>query len=443
MMAPEISLPLSIAFSVAGLGLLLSFQQPRKRTLAAVDAFMRSSRNYPAMGARLALVLVAVVFVAAALSAAIFRLWPLVSAWLTEGGQPITVLEGISVWPTIFLRMGAFLLCIWFIADSWWRLDENIKKIAEELDLVDTRKKARDAQDKYLLKRPWVRFASYFWYREDEGPIPENGETPNQPVMRFWRMYVHQGHWKGRLFRVSAGVIGMILCWLILAQIFGTPSPPARGDVSFRAYELVTFSLVVVMLFLIFFVADTTLLSWRIVKAFREEPAVWPPETLQKYRARLRVPDEILGDWIDLIFVSKRTKCITTMIYYPFIIIALMVVSRSPLFANFAPSIPNQIATGVAVVIVVACAVALRRSAEASRDKARRQLNDRIVAAKASPNGQRLAGQLETLLRRVEELRDGAFTPFTQQPVVKAILLALGTYGGTALLEYFLLPGVS
>ncbi len=188
---------------------------------------------------------------------------------------------------------------------------------------------------------------------------------------------------------------------------------------------------------MIFFVADTTLLSWRIVKAFREEPAVWPPETLQKYRARLQVPDDILGDWLDLIFISKRTKCITTMIYYPFIIIALMVVSRSPLFANFAPSIPNLIATAVAVVIVVACAVALRWSAEASREKARRQLNDRIVLARASPNEEQLASQLETMLRRVEELRDGAFTPFTQQPVIRAILLPLGTYGGTALLQYF------
>ncbi len=247
-MAPEMTRPLSIAFSVAGLGLLLSFQHSRKKILAVVDAFMRRSRSYLGMSTRLALVLVGLGLITAALSAAIFRLWPPVCAWLTEGGQPITVLERISVWPTIFLRMGAFFLCVWFIADSWWRLDENITRIAGDLDLVDTREKARAAQDNLLLKRPWLRFASYFWYREDKVPIPGNGDTPNQSILRFWRMYVHQGYWKARLLRVSAGVIGMMLLWLILAQIFGNPSPPARGDVSFRAYELVTFFLVVAML---------------------------------------------------------------------------------------------------------------------------------------------------------------------------------------------------
>jgi hypothetical protein len=79
----------------------------------------------------------------------------------------------------------------------------------------------------------------------------------------------------------------------------------------------------------------------RLVRAFRKETTVWPPSTLQKLKAKLRVPAEVLDDWIDLIFVSKRTKCITRMIYLPFVIIALMVLSRSPLLAYFAPSVPD------------------------------------------------------------------------------------------------------
>jgi hypothetical protein len=50
---------------------------------------------------------------------------------------------------------------------------------------------------------------------------------------------------------------------------------------------------------------------------------------------------------------------------------------------------------------------------------------------------------LEILLRRVEELREGAFSPFSQQPMVRAMLLPLGSLGGTALLDYLLLPGFS
>jgi hypothetical protein len=47
------------------------------------------------------------------------------------------------------------------------------------------------------------------------------------------------------------------------------------------------------------------------------------------------------------------------------------------------------------------------------------------------------------LLARIEELRDGTFTPLSQQPLVRAMLLPIGNFSGTALLEYLLLPGLS
>jgi hypothetical protein len=178
-----------------------------------------------------------------------------------------------------------------------------------------------------------------------------------------------------------------------------------------------------------------------MVKALRAETTFWPTRTLKEIGGRLALGKSDLDDWIDLVFVSKRTKCINTLIYYPFVILALFVASRSPLFANYAPSMPDLIVTGLGVLVVIGCAVALHRSAEASRDQARRRLNEKIVAARKSEDSGR-AGQLEMLLRRVEELRDGAFSPFSQQPLVRALLLPLGSLGGTALLGYLLLPGM-
>jgi hypothetical protein len=180
-----------------------------------------------------------------------------------------------------------------------------------------------------------------------------------------------------------------------------------------------------------------------VVKGFRTETGIWPEKTLQQFSRRLGLPKDIVDDWIDLVFVSKRTKCITTFIYYPFLIIALLVVSRSRLFANYGVNVPDVITMAIGVLIVSGCVVALRLSAEALRAKMRRRLNDRIMEARKSADGERLAGQLELLLRRVEELRDGAFSPLSQQPLVRAMLLPLGSFGGTALLEYLLLPGFS
>jgi hypothetical protein len=155
---------------------------------------------------------------------------------------------------------------------------------------------------------------------------------------------------------------------------------------------------------------------------------------------RYGLPQKVLGDCIDLIFVAKRSKCITTLLYGPFLIIALIVVSHGPVLVNYGRSIPDVITMAMAVLIVTACGVALRLSAETTRAEARRRLTERLMIAKGENSGAE-ASQLELLLRRIEELREGAFSPFSQQPLVRAMLLPLGSFGGTALLGYLLGPG--
>ena len=213
----------------------------------------------------------------------------------------------------------------------------------------------------------------------------------------------------------------MLLLWWMLFLVFGQQKPPTRGTLSLDAYEWITFILTFATLFLVFFVADTTLLCWRMIKALREKTVVWGPGAVRKYSDRLgfdggyghRLRHQhgcLEDDWIDLIFISKRTKCITNLLYYPFLIIALILVSRSRLFANYSRNIPDLITMGVGVLIVIACAVALRWSAEASRDKARRQLNEQIIrgqelarrGAAGEPTGVDVAPDRGAARRRVQ-----------------------------------------
>jgi hypothetical protein len=471
-MAPKVSMPAAVGLSVLGLLLLFGIPATRRRAWAGIDTFMEGSSSYAVMTWRFTTVLIGSGLVILAVAAAIYLLWPPVSAWLTHDGQPLASLEGISVWPTIFLRAATLLLCIWFIVRALRALDANIKKIADDMDLVETRRDVKAAQDNAVSKSSlWTRFVSEFGYRlpaDDDATGGKGKEMPRR-VFEFWRTYRYQGRSFARFVRVLTVLLVMAAFWWVLKSVFGYPAPPVRGDVSFYAYTLVTGALVLAAWFLILCVADATWLSWRIVKDFRgaktlsrgdettnrddetdehdvetddrgARTSIWPPRSLKKYGNRLALPHthSALDDWLDLVFVSKRTKCITRLIYAPFLIIALLVLSRSQLFANYAPSIPDLIVTGLALLTLCSCAVALRWSAEESRAKARRRLNEQLVAARKLKDGGRLAGQLEMLLRRVEELRDGAFSPFSQQPLVRGLLLPLGSLGGTALLEYLL-----
>jgi hypothetical protein len=356
--------------------------------------------------------------------------------WLTQSGngQPIMLREGISLWPTIFLRLATLLLCFWLLLFSLDALDDNLKQIEDELYLKQTRDKLETEPPVFLANgRPLTRLARCFGYR-----LPD---VAGNDVLIFWRKYFYLGRLGNRTIRVFAGLAAIGLLWCILFLIFGNPHAPTRGDISSAFYYVVTPVLFGITLILIFFVADATWLCWRLTRDIRTPTIVWPAETLREFSRRYGLPPGVVADCIDLIFVAKRSKCITKLLYWPFLIIALIVVSHSPALAKYGRSIPDVITLAVAVLIVTACAVALRLSAEATRAEARHRLTGRLMIAKGQNSGAQSAGQLELLLRRIEELHEGAFSPFSQQPVVRAMLLPLGSLGGTALLGYLLGPG--
>jgi hypothetical protein len=357
-----------------------------------------------------------------------------VGSWLTRGGQPIMLLEGISLWPTILLRLATLLLCLWLLLYSLDALAENMKQIEDELHLKEMRKDLEKDQAALLQAGgPFTWLARGFGYR-----LPD---IAGDDVLSFWRKYFYLGRLGARTVRVIAGLLAICVLWCILVLIFGNPRAPTRGDLSPVIYSAVTVPLFLANLALVFFVADATWLCWRLTREIRTPTIVWPNRTLQEFSKRYGLPKEVLGDCIDLIFVAKRSKCINTLLYGPFLIIALIVISHSPVLANYGRSIPDVITMAVAVLIITACGVALRLSAETTRAEARRRLTERLIIAKGQSNGAQPASQMELLLRRIEELREGAFSPFSQQPLVRAMLLPLGSFGGTALLGYLLGPG--
>ena len=60
----------------------------------------------------------------------------------------------------------------------------------------------------------------------------------------------------------------------------------------------------------------------------RRAQSLWPQATIGVYRGRLRLQTKLVHDWIDLDFVAKRTKCIGSLIYFPFVLIALLIVPQ-------------------------------------------------------------------------------------------------------------------
>jgi hypothetical protein len=93
---------------------------------------------------------------------------------------------------------------------------------------------------------------------------------------------------------------------------------------------------------------------------------------------------------------------------------------------------------GVTAALIVLSAYSLRLAAEQARDIALRRLNSELLRAIAREDATAKA-LLETVIAAVQGVTEGAYRPFTQQPIVRALLIPFGGYGGLAIIEYFLL----
>ncbi len=259
-----------------------------------------------------------------------------------------------------------------------------------------------------------------------------------------------QGRFKFRFLRItllwgiSLGVTTFILFW-----IYGTPIVPARGDRAWSIYQILTITDVFAMFFLIFLVVNSTLYCYLFVRQLSNFHSRWPDSTTDDARralglvtsgprSRLRelTDGEKKGvdDWIDLRLIAMRSACVNLIVWYPFIVIALMMLSRSSLFANFPLSPPIAITQLIGAALIFGCALALNGVAERQRDISQAHLRDEILQFQLSGRSDR-AEQWRSVLHRVTALREGSFLPFLQQPVVRGLLLPLGSAGWTQFFE--------
>lgn len=386
--------------------------------------------------------------------------WEPFATWLTRNGKPLVGLEGISFWPTEAIRLITLLLCLYLIFAGWSALSQNLDDIIERLQLGPARKILVAEQREVERHLPrWLRFINIFSLRLILPPDVPHASSNEE----FWRRYIMQNRISARAVRTTACVLlaagGSWFLWLALhAPRF----IPQRGDLSLTVHEWLHSLMFIAIYFLVFFVVDATTFCVSFVRGLHTHKANWPVATLVKFEHELQIPRAYLDDWIDLEFIAVRTKCVTRLIYYPFIVLSLFLVSRSPVFDHWYMPITGLVLVVLGASVALACAVALRYAAEAARRKAIEKLRNEIIrvsgeapatrrreisSAALTANHVRPAkppkpAQLTLLLERMEDLHVGAFAPFWQQPLLKAILLPFAAFGGTSMLDYMALANI-
>jgi len=394
--------------------------------------------------------------------------WPQFADLVTGHGlgEPMLLFEGVSLWPSIALRLVTLIVSLAFIFLAWAQLDSNLNSLARSMGMTGTARAAERTLENNVriiiriifmkLKIAARRTKMMLMNREFGNKILYmnfnfifNNYTKRERINRkkilnvneYWSVYIYRCCNFSRMVRVSVCASFMIFAYSLLFLSMRSPVTSGRSIYVVKLYSALTTVDVVLMFFLIALVADATLSNFLFVRQLAKGRTLWPETTHRIFIAKLGLEHSrlenkysVLDDWIDLSFISKRTECINRLIYYPFAIIALMIVSRSAVFGDFPLSKPILITQGLSLAIVAGCAIALNRMAEEARSLTQRHLMEEIVKSKASPKSP-LSGQWASLLDRVNALREGAFRPFLQQPLFGAVLLPLSGVGWSTLLE--------
>lgn len=386
--------------------------------------------------------------------------WPRVADVLTHNGKPFVAFEGLSLWPTEAIRLFTILLCIGLICKGWSALERNVDDITRQLSLNTTRQKLIAEQleadlTTTRLEKLKQMFSTRFVPPRSSAVGEAEGMNPN--TTGFWRRYIVQNRLAARSTRTAALVLLASAVSVLLSMALNEVDViPYRGELSLWIHTGLSAVAHLTICVLVFFVVDATIFCVFFVRGLRTRPSNWPDSALKRFERQLDVPRCIhLDNWIDLQFVAMRTRVVGHLIYYPFIVLSLLLLSRSPLFDDWHTPLGSFLLAAGFALIALSCAIALRIMAERSRHHAGEALRNELVRAAGNrtpmlpvhqraedSSSQPSTRQLELLLDRVENMKDGAFAPFSQQPLLKAFLLPFATLGGTSLLDYLALANL-
>lgn len=408
-----------------------------RRWLAPTDAASRRLR----IGALVALGLVLVVVLPALLGWA----WPTLAEAISRNGKPLSINEGISPWPSYAIRLLTLVLCLYLIAGAWLALRTNLDRIALDFRLGTARREVRAAlaQDEQERSRP-ARLAAMFAVRffRQHPRRPGAADPVSNSTIAFWKHYLVLDRPAARLLRTSACVAVMAAIGALIYLAMGeAPVAPQRGELTRTMQAWSNLPVALVVQFLIFFVADATLLCVLFARALRLRNLSWPARTQQLFAQRTGLPAEHLDDWIDLQFIAKRTRCVGALIYLPFIALSMMLAAGSAFFDDWYSPPSMVVLAVISFGIVLACAMALRSAAESARRQVLGRIGEAVLRARGADNG-KLAGQLEAMRDQVQRLAVGAFAPYTRQPLLKAVLMPILTVGGSTLLDWLSLANL-
>lgn len=347
--------------------------------------------------------------------------WRVESWWSAEpqwkGGEPLLFGSGISAWPAEALRLMAVLLTLYLILKACAMLTESTQDLRTryfpgEID-TDTPRSRRTPLD-------WLKSMFLFWKTTAVLTTRQGGEAVVHPV-QLWSEYRLSNSITARLSRSLVVAALLFFGASQLLHLLGDALSPVRGQDARQIDWWLDHLSLAALLWLAAFVVDMLWLNRVFIQWFSRGKSDWPPEIMRTHR-KSRLHGDNLRDFIDLEMVADWTRDIGRLTFFPFYVLALLILARVSRFDAWSWPPALIIVYALVILLVILGAARVRGAAETLRGKALAEVQQRYSPLVDEPAATKL-------LREINSLSRGAFVPFSEQPVMKALYWLLGALG--------------
>jgi hypothetical protein len=320
--------------------------------------------------------------------------------------EPLAFFSGISIWPSEMLRLIALMLAIHFMIKAGIDLRANERELGERFSL-DPLPKTR-----FRWHHLGLGLEQWRMTRSDKSETEFSAQEA-------WHAYLCRNKFWPRFIRIGI-LFGLYLLFsIVILRLFPPPAPPARGDLAFRFDWWAIFFTAIGMMILSFYVVDAIQLNSNFIRMFARVVTKWGDTVLEKSGRSPPLTEEELSAYNEIFFVADRTDVVARLIWYPLIVLTLMIVARSSFFDNWSWS-PGLLAIyGINACWALGSAILLRRAAEQLRDATLSNLQISRVRGHAI---EAKRATFDELIAEIRGLKKGAFAPLSEQPFIRAVL---------------------
>ena len=359
-------------------------------------------------------------------------------------GEPFSWTDGVSAWPSQFIRLVTIALAIAFILRGEEDLRRNQLELSRRFMLPDGTKAKRVKRISGRLQ--FAAGVAYRWLgrraQRAKRIIKASALYFFSPGTSDW---LHFGigvratdlwleyRWLGRPAQRAKRIISMFALYslsiIFLFIAFGDMPPmPIRGVICHAVNVFLLGGAVITTTLLSFFVVDATRLCQRFIKNLSNAPTVYPPATLRKFCGGIEpAADDDLEEWLDMQIIAGRSAEVSKLIYYPFITLLLLIAARAGYWDDWAWPPLLILVFVLNAAWAVSNAVVLQRSAKQAKAKALESVHQKLCRLPEQGSELRIK-RLNKIQKDISAMNSGVFAGYLNNPILGALSLpVMGT----------------